>query len=434
MIRADRYHYPAAFLDRSQATLTTALGSVPLYKHWRIFDPGSQAPLDVRYDALPELTKKAMREHFPQGLVANRLDVAAALARNEINYTFTSGTAEEKVINLWNQDWWDRAEAASWQLNAHTAHLEYPQREAKLASSLNVGIHCEEDLPMANRLLGRTLYLNEKISLIAWQSRHLRRMAEELRVFQPVILEANPSLLARLAFWAWDEGVELFSPAVIVFTYEMPSQIHLAAIRRVFASPFVSSYGTTETGFVMEQCEAGFFHQNLDFCRIDFHPLAGRYGGPELGRILVTTFDNPWSVILRFDVGDLIRLHPSGQCPCGRHQGLIAQAIEGRTANSTFTTDGRLITTLALDAQLAQVPEIRDFRLEQKSPAEYDLLVMLTGQSSTVLDRIRQVLADLYGSDGEFTITPTANILPGPAGKFRRTQAAFSFDQKALFQ
>ncbi|MEA4889186.1 MAG: hypothetical protein VB070_06955 [Clostridiaceae bacterium] len=434
MILSERFYYSDKFDHQSLTALETALETAPLYKDWKMHDPGSQSPVNARYDALPELTKKAMRENFPLGLVTGHLNVDEALARNEIDYTFTSGTTKEKVINLWNQKWWNSAEAASWKLNAHTACLDYPQREAKLASSLNVGIHCEEDLPMGNRILGHTLYLNERISLISWQPRHMKRMADELKIFQPVVLEANPSLLARLAYWAWDEGAELYSPAVIVFTYEVPSKIHLAAIRRVFTSPFVSSYGTTETGFVMEQCEAGVFHQNVDFCRIDYHPLAEQYGGPELGRILVTTFKNPWSAVLKFDVGDLIRLHPSGRCACGRNEGFMAQAIEGRTSNATFTTGGMLVTTAALDTQLAQIPEIRDYHFEQQDRGHYILSIMPAEQPQEVLDRIRLALASLYGQDGQYAIVPVPNILPGPSGKFRRTQANFDFDLRGLFQ
>lgn len=430
----ERFTFRQEYLDRSLEALETALGTAPAYEPWRACDPGPGAPLDARYAALPELTKQQMREHFPLGLVSNRLNVEDALARDEIEYTFTSGTTSEKVINLWYPKWWYGGEEASWKLNAHTARLSYPQREAKLASSLNFGIHCEEDLPMGHRILGRTLYLNEKLSTISWQPRHMARMAQELQAYQPVILEANPSLLARLAFWAWDHGVELYSPAVIVFTFELPSSIHLAAIRRVFSSPFVSSYGTTETGFVMMQCEEGAFHQNMDFCRIDFHPLAERYGGPELGRILVTTFQNPWSSVVRFDVGDLVRLHPSGACACGRDHGFIARAIEGRTANATFTADGGLVTTLAVDTELAQHPEIRDYRLEQHSPGQYELIVMLTDRSPAVLSRIRGTLKSVYGRGGEYALTPVPDILPGPSGKFRRTQANFDFDQKGLFQ
>jgi phenylacetate-coenzyme A ligase PaaK-like adenylate-forming protein len=433
MIMAERFNYPAQYLEQSRSALEAALGTAPIYRRWRALDPGPNASLDARYDALPELTKHDMREHFPLGLVAGHLNVEEALARNEIEYTFTSGTTSEKVVNLWNQGWWDGAEAASWKLNARTASLGYPQKEAKLASSLNVGIHCEEDLPMENRTLGRTLYLNEKLSILSWQPRHMARMARELKAYRPVILEANPSLLARLAFWAMDEGIELYSPAVIVFTYELPSKIHLTAIRKVFGSPFVSSYGTTETGFVMTQCEAGMFHQNMEYCRIDFHPLKGNYGGPELGRILVTTFKNPWSAILRFDTGDLIRLHPTGRCACGRDEGFVAKAIEGRASNATFTTRGDLVTPMALDDLLAQAPEIRDYRFIQHNPKKYELQAMLTDGLPRVQNRVREALTSLYGEDGSYAVSPVPNILPGPSGKFRRTQANFDFDLKGLF-
>jgi phenylacetate-coenzyme A ligase PaaK-like adenylate-forming protein len=313
------------------------------------------------------------------------------------------------------------------------ARLSYPQKEAKLASSLNVGISCEEDLPMEHRIVGHRLYLNEKINMIQWQPRHFARMAKELGIYQPVVLEANPSLLARLAWWAIDEGVELYSPSVIVFTFEFISQIHVAAIRRVFSSTIISSYGTTETGFVMEECEKGLLHQNVDFCRIDFHPLKDRYGGPELGRMLVTTFQNPWNIILRFDVGDLIRLHKSGECACGRHEGLIAEAVEGRASNSTFTTEGGLVTTMALDKALAGVEGLRDYHMEQNGRGRYELLVMTRSASEPVVDACRHALEALYGRDGEFDVKVMQNILPGPAGKFRRSQANFDFDLRGLF-
>ena len=435
MIFAARYTYPAAFRQKSLEALEIALDTTPAYRPWKALDPGPGSPLDQRYDAMPELTKQIIRDHFPDGLVPNHRDVGEGLRSGEIEYTFTSGTTGDRVINVWDQAWWDAAEAASWKLNSALARLDYPQKTAKLASSLNVGISCEEDLPMEYRTVGNTLYLNEKISLIQWQDRHYVRMAEELKSFKPVILEANPSLLARLSYWAMDNGKEMYSPAVIVFTFEFISAIHLAAIRRVFSSKLVSSFGTTETGFVLEECEDGFLHQNVDFCRIDFHPLKDEYGGPELGRMLVTTFGNPWNTVLKFDTGDLVRLHPSGECPCGRKEGLIATAVEGRASNSTFTTGGALVTTMALDRALAAVQGIRDYHLEQNSRTQYyaQLMIDAHGSPGIICDEARQALEALYGRGGVYDIKIKQNILPGPAGKFRRTQANFDFDVRGLF-
>ena len=433
MILRERFNYSDTFDRKSSRALEAALYTAPAYRSWQALDPGSGAPVDARYDAIPELTKGIIREHFPAGLAPDRADIREGLRNGEIEYTYTSGTTGERVINIWDQSWWDAGELASRGLNANTKGLPYPCKTAKLASSLNVGVSCEEDLPLSSRLFGDTLYLNEKINLIQWQPRHFKRFISELNDFQPVIIEANPSLLARIAYFAMDEDIELYSPSAIIFTYEFESAIHLAAIRSAFSSPLISSYGTTETGFVLQSCEYGSLHQNTRFCRIDFHPLKDEYGGPELGRLLVTTFDNRWNIVVKFDTGDLARLAPAGVCACGIDEGLIAQRIEGRVSNSTFTTNGGLVTTYALDSALSPIPGIRDYHMEQNSPNEYALSLMVKGDQGSILRKTRSAMETLYGADGVFDIGVSENILPGPAGKFRRSQTNFDFDVRGLF-
>ncbi len=436
MLCAGRYHchYSEGYRQKSLAALETALQTAPFYRNWQGFDPGPNAALDERYAAMPELTKKDMRKCFPDGLVANRLRAEDGLLSGEIEYTFTSGTTGEKIINLFNQKWWSSSEAASWKLNGHTAKLAYPQRQAKLASSLNVGIHCEEDLPMGHRILGNVLYLNEKINTISWRPPILERMARELEEYRPAVLEANPSLLARLAWWAVDNGKELYSPEIIILTFEYPSFLHLKAISRAFKAPMASSYGSTETGFVLMQCEEGLFHQNAEYCRIDFQPLAERHGGPDLGRILVTTFGNPWSCVVRFDMGDLVRLSRKEECACGRGEGLLVEAVEGRIANATFTTGGSLVTTMALDRALEPFDEIRDYRLMQRGKKRYELLLALSPGSGSALGKIHEALKELYGRDGSYKIKDVPELYPEASGKYRRTRANFNFDQRSLFQ
>jgi hypothetical protein len=76
---------------------------------------------------------------------------------------------------------------------------------------------------------------------------------------------------------------------------------------------------------------------------------------------------------------------------------------------------------------------IRDYRLAQKSRAQYELELMVKGDAGTISDEARSALELLYGRDGVYTVTITPNILNGPAGKFRRTEADFEFDMKELF-
>jgi phenylacetate-coenzyme A ligase PaaK-like adenylate-forming protein len=416
------------FEQKSEQLLEDALKNVPFYRdRWQKFDPGTGS-IDSRFAALPVLTKSDMRASFPSGLVPSGRDVAQGLRNNDIEYTFTSGTTGDKVINLWNQEWWHASEMASWQLNPALRKLSYPPRQATLASSLNVGISCEEDLPMDHRIMGNLLYLNEKANIICWKESHMERIANEINAYRPEVLEANPSLLARCCWYWLDHGIEVYSPDVITFTYELPSEVSLRAIRKVFHSPMVSSYGTTETGFVMDTGADGVYHQNSEFCRIDFFPLKKQYGGPALGRIAVSTFGNPWAYILRFDVGDLVRVKSNEP---GR---FAAESIEGRASNCTFATDGSLVTTAMADRTLARLAGIRDYNLVQKDTSRYTLSLVgdfADGGKSALRDA-KDLLAELYGPDGVFQVKIVEDLLPGPAGKYRRTRTAFNYDDWAL--
>ena len=207
--------------------------------------------------------------------------------------------------------------------------------------------------------------------------------------------------------------------------------MHLKAIRQVFQSPLVSSYGTTETAFVMDTCEKGRYHENLKYNRIEYLPLKEEYGGPDLGRLVVSTFGNPWACMLRFDVGDLVRISRDG-CSCGREEGFIAESIEGRVTNSTFTPDGRLVTTAMIDRKVSRIPDLREYDLSQTDRESYVLKLVTAGKPEDAKEQGYETLRAIYGAEGKYTVEIVDELLPGPAGKYRRTHAEFEFDEWAL--
>jgi phenylacetate-CoA ligase len=428
-----RPYFSTDYYLRSQEALTIGLSTVPMYHSWRQFDPGEGVPIDQRYAVLSELTKNDIRRHFPQGLVPYQRNVAEGLRRGEIEFVQTSGATAERVTNIWYQPWWNASEIASWKLNRHTAVLDGTHREAILASALNVGIHSDRDLSMRERTLGRFLYLNEKVGAREWTDRHYQRMLDELAEYQPIVLEANPSLLTRLCWWALEKNRRVYQPQVMVFTYEYVSAMHLRSIRQVFQAPVVSSYGATEAGYVFMQCEHGVFHQNTEFCRVDFQPLNDIHGGPTLGRILITTFHHPWVSLIRFDVGDLVRRYENPSCPCGRNEGFLLSAMEGRLAHATFTTKGRLVTTKQVDDALSVIDGIRDYQLEQRSANVYTLKLVLVGDPMPATQASINALHSLYGNDAAIQIASCDDIEPTMSGKYRRTHTSFGVDVTRLF-
>jgi len=287
--------FSAEYYSHSLEVLETALNQVPAYEFWRAFDPGKEHHVDFRYAAMPVLTKEDIRNRSSRGFVPIDHNIQQGLESKEIEFVETSGTINERVTNIWNQKWWDASERASWKLNSYAKKImNGNHREAILANPLNVGfISDATPLPMEKRRLARFLYLNERTNPLSWTEKHMDRMIKELEIFRPEVLEANPSLLAKLCRYISESRKSVFQPGLIVLTYESPTILHYKQIRQVFDAPFASSYGSTEAGYVFMQCEHGSFHQNTDFCRIDFQPLKPEYGGPFLGRILVTTFNNP---------------------------------------------------------------------------------------------------------------------------------------------
>jgi phenylacetate-CoA ligase len=403
---------------------------VPAYRTWRRYDRGPSADIFERYQAMPVLTKADLREHEPAGFVPEGRDLAAALARDEVELVTTSGSTSDAVTNVWCQGWWDASEASSWKLHAATAAARLGEhREAILASPRCVGFASDAGyLSMEQRTLWHYLFLTEKADPAEWSATFCDRMIEELARFEPAVLEANPSFLSVLCRHAIKQDLQVFQPAVVTLTYENPSLIHLRHIRSVFQCPVISSYGATESGYVFMQCEAGRLHQNVEQCHVDFQPLAPRHGGPTIGRILATTFHNPWRALIRFDMGDLARL-AAEPCSCGRRAGLTLDAIEGRIANATLSPAGRLVTQREADAAIAEVDGVDQYELVQTGPATFSVrYVSDTRDPAAIEPELRATLQRCYGSSAKIISEQVRALSPVRGVKYRLTRADFEID------
>jgi len=429
--------FPESYYTESQNLLDTALVSVPGYKSWRKGDLHHDQNIDQRFATMPILTKEDLRTHFPEGFLYPCRNLEAGLASKEIEYVKSSGTTGEQVTNIWNQKWWNKSEVASWKLNNNAFAISNSvQHEAILASPLSVGFKSEHgDLPMEKRMLDRFLFLNDLVDPLAWTDSYMDRMIDEINTFKPVRFEANPSLLSKLCRYITKSQRIVFQPSLIVITYELISRLQLKHIRAVFKSPVVSSYGTTETGYVFMECEAGKFHQNVDFCRVDFLPMKKENGGPMIGKILVTAFQNTWTALIRFDVGDLVRLDEKQTCSCGRKQGLILSSIEGRTMNITLTTAGHVITQRMADEVISSIDGLEEYKFIQTGTKTYDLFVVCkTSSFADISKQEHHTLQQLYGQDATITIKLIDAIAPEVSGKYRIIACDLEINEATLFE
>ncbi len=413
---------------RSLAELERGLREVQAYAAWRAFDPGRATAIDERYAALPTTTKELTIAHAPRGFVPQSADLDAALAARDAELVRTSGTTGPPVTLVWSQAWWDESERLSSALNAYIAAVAAGDREAVLASARCVGPG-QRDRPrsVAERTLGRLLFPNEHADVARWTDEDVRRMAGELVDFEPALLEAEPAYLAAFCARAERLAIRLPRPRVVTLSYTNPSRVERVRIARVFGAPIASSYGSTETGTVLVECERGRMHHNAASCRIDFVPLRD---SPAIGKLLVTPFGHPFACFLRFDVGDLARL-ATEPCPCGRPGGAI-ERIEGRVQEATVASDGRIITVAALDDVVASVPtceRIISYQLEQRAEG-----VRLHATATAAFDvaQLADTLGALYGRL-PIAVERVASLEPEPSGKYARVRQRIVLEQATWF-
>lgn len=427
--------------DALRSALDTAFAHAPFYRARRNDDPGPGAPAAERLARLPILTKRELRAHMPKGFVHDQLDYRAALQTGAIELVTTSGTTEDRSTVLWHQPWWDASERAAMRLNRHFAFAwNGPVREAVLTTPLCAGNLCHVgDLSMPERTMGSLLFLNNKPDPTAWTTADMDRMLDELETFAPDLIEADPAYLARLSRHAMSGARAIRAPAGITLTYEFPSRLHRRAIHAAFPTvPVMSSYGSTETGHLLMECEAGRFHQNRADCHLEFVPLRAPAGARPVGRLLVSLLRHPWLSLLRFDIGDLVEL-ADGPCPCGRPDGLPVAAIAGRVRDLTYATDGRAVSPAQVDAVMsgdASTPAdpLAEYQIEQTGPAAFIArLAPDTALPQPALVTRQAALAALYGREARFEWRREMCLAPESSGKYRLAFASFAPDRTRLF-
>jgi hypothetical protein len=65
--------------------------------------------------------------------------------------------------------------------------------------------------------------------------------------------------------------------------------------------------------------------------------------------VLVTTLGRPWMPLLRYDIGDVVRVAQARDCACGlRSDGPLLERVEGRLSDCS-EVNGETVTPLMLD-------------------------------------------------------------------------------------
>ncbi len=344
------------------ATVPRWLDRVPLYQ--RLSPAPSAADFAARFRALPIITKRDIREGFPQNFLTPGTELDQLLDGDLVELERTSGTSEEPTPLLLGRGWWNRQEEIALRLNPLVNRALTPTaRRATIVSPVCSGDICYSGVPsLADRTVGNALYLNISRHPFFWTQASLDRMAQEIVDWDPTFLDIDPVYGVLLALYLEREGIRLRNLKFIISSYEHLSAAHKRVLQRVFHVPVLNLYGSTETGHLLMEDEAGRMLPSLPtaFLEIVRPDAAG------IGDLVVTTLSNDFMPLIRYGIGDLARATTTPE-------GTTWFELHGRGRDAIVNQAGRRVTVTQLDQALAGWTEIVHYQLRQQAKSAFTL-------------------------------------------------------------
>lgn len=270
--------------------------------------------------------------------------------------------------------------------------------------------------PDRTGVLTRTLPAARKLVVSSFRlSRdRLPRLLEQIRAFDPQVVEGWPSSITILAWLLRESGGRLPVTAVITSSEVMTAE-QLTLMRDVFCGPVVDHYGQTERVAMAGNCEAGGYHQFPDYGIIELVPVEGR---TDRWEIVGTPLHNWGFPLFRYRTGDEVGPSPTAPCACGRAFPLLGR-IDGRVEDTFTAANGQ---QLPLPATVVDdLVGLREVQVAQLSPGHFEFRLVPTADSDIAAAQ-RQALKNVdkyFGPRQTVTFRIMDHIPREASGKLR---------------
>ena len=215
----------------------------------------------------------------------------------------------------------------------------------------------------------------------------------------------------------------------------MTSDAHLRAIKKAVAAPVYQLYGASEVGVLFMEGEEQGAGRLLHHCPLTTHvellPIKVATPGAEnVALVAVTTLDRKVQPLVRFIVGDLVRVAPDGP----RRFTPVAPILspEGRLQDAIIRPDGAWVTSGAFDRAIAAHPAVAFYQANQADAASVVVDVVPDGEATPSLaaeitEQLQPLLVGLA-----VTVRLATGIAGESSGKFRLVRRQFPVDLGVL--
>ena len=376
------------------------------------------AELDVKaiswgdFQKVPLLTREQLRSS------SSKLDCKTVPDdHGSIKSTMTSGsTASPVEIRMTDQV------AMRWSCNALRYHL-WHGRDATLTMSA-IRWQAENKAMAPNGLAfdswgkphdqfyktGNSCFLNS--------SSTITDQLDWLRQQNPHYLITHPSNLRTLLIEIAKQGVKLDKLRQLRTVGEQVSSELRELAQEILRVPLVDTYSSQEIGYIALQCpQHHHFHALSDSVLVEILDAEGEPCDPgQLGRVVVTSFTNLATPLIRYEVGDIASF--GSTCNCGRGLPVLKQ-LAGRVRNMLRLPDGNLHWPNFGFRKIMDVAEIQQFQLVQTALDTIEFRAVLNETLSPDQEEtVRQILNDHLGHPFAIIFNYPEEIHRSKSGKY----------------
>lgn len=363
------------------------------------------------FQKLPLITKEDIRRGFPGNFLRGNMVLQELLDRELVELERTSGTSEEPTPLLLERGWWNRQEREALELNSQVRDiLKHGDRRVTIVSPMCSSEICYTGTPTPEqRTLGNALFVNLSRHPFLWSEHALARMVEETLDWDPVFLDVDPVYGAVFARYCAQRDIKFPSLKFVLASYEYVSVLHRRIFERAFNVPVFNLYGSTETGHLLMDDGIGGMIPSPRTAYLELLDVDER----NVGRLVVTTLTNDYMPLIRYDIGDLVRIV--------RFQPAPVYEIQGRAKDILKNTQGKRISVADIDQCFAMIEGVLHYQLRQSSPHRFTLLIVPdhSGCDDQTLAAIRARIHGLIGAEAHVELLKTDHIQCENSGKFR---------------
>jgi phenylacetate-CoA ligase len=186
-------------------------------------------------------------------------------------------------------------------------------------------------------------------------------------------------------------------------------------LERAFDVPIRGYYGCAERAISATECEAGRYHLNV----IDGY-LHGQFEPAALdGRTLVTSLLNTTMPLVRYEIGDALKVDSQAICACGRRLPLIADVVT-KEEDVLVTPSGRRISPSILTWAFKDLPGLEASQIMQTSADEIVAsVVVATAEFPAVRDALDERLRRLTFNEFKIEVMRCERLPITAVGKSR---------------